>query len=531
MTNLIGKTIDRYHILEQLGEGGMATVYKAYDTRLERDVAVKIIRKKAFPEEQLDRILKRFEREAKALARLSHPNILKVHDYGEYEGSPYLVLEYLHGGTLKEKLKGKPMDWQDAIRILLPIAQALEYAHEHGIIHRDIKPSNILLTDKGQSLLSDFGIAKLLESEETATLTSTGVGVGTPEYMAPEQWTGSATAQSDIYSLGVVLYEMVTGRKPYTADTPAAILLKQASEPLPRPNSYVSDLPDSVEKVLLKALAKNPKDRYQDAGALVEGLEDVLIETSKSRNSSATPKVSRPVEPDLDTQDTYLQGETYATNLQTAALNYKKTTPEQYLAQSKKIEQRGGNRFIPRWRALLWITLGWIIGEIIVWMVILPLLGLTDGLDGAIDGVSSGIFVEPVLGVIHGTVIGFVTTYILFKEKMLSSWKNIFWITLGWALGGGIISSQIGNGFSEPLYGFILALVLFKEHSLESWKDIFIIIFGWLIGLIIAYKITSSFTYDGTRIGSLIASGIFSFLKGVVNATILIWALRKESKP
>jgi WD40 repeat protein/serine/threonine protein kinase len=322
MTDLIGKSIDRYHILEQLGEGGMATVYKAYDMRLERDVAIKIIRKKAFPEEQLDRILKRFEREAKALARMSHPNIIKVIDYGEYEGSPYLVVEYFPGGTLKQRL-GKPMPWQDAVRLLIPIAEALEYAHEQKIIHRDIKPSNILLMQKGQPMLTDFGIAKMLEVEDAATLTGTGVGVGTPEYMAPEQWTGSATAQSDIYSLGVVLYEMLTGRKPYTADTPAAILLKQATEPLPRPSAHVRDLPDSIEKILLKALARNPKDRYKEAGALVEGLENLLIGTSKSREFAVTPSKNKPVRPDLDTRDTYLQEETYSTKLQ--AETYDKT--------------------------------------------------------------------------------------------------------------------------------------------------------------------------------------------------------------
>jgi serine/threonine protein kinase len=225
MSNLIGQSLGRYQILEQLGEGGMATVYKAFDARLERDVAIKIIRTDQFAPAVLERILKRFEREAKALARLTHPNIVGVIDYGEHEGAPYLVMPYLPGGTLKQYL-GKPMPWQDAVHILLPVAQALEYAHEHNIIHRDIKPSNILLTEKGQPMLSDFGIAKILESDETATLTGTGVGVGTPEYMAPEQWTGHAGLQSDIYSLGVVFYELITGRKPYVADTPAAIQIR-----------------------------------------------------------------------------------------------------------------------------------------------------------------------------------------------------------------------------------------------------------------------------------------------------------------
>ena len=164
MSNLIGQNLGRYQILELIGEGGMATVYKAHDTHLEREVAIKIIRREAFPPDQLDTILKRFEREAKALGGLSHPNIVGVIDYGEYEGSPYLVMVYLSGGTLKDRL-GKPMPWRDAVRLLIPIARALEYTHEHNIINRDIKPSNILMTEKGQPMLTDFGLVKIFEDK------------------------------------------------------------------------------------------------------------------------------------------------------------------------------------------------------------------------------------------------------------------------------------------------------------------------------------------------------------------------------
>jgi serine/threonine protein kinase len=145
MTELIGQYLGRYHIVKQLGEGGMATVFKAYDTRLERDVAVKVIRKLVFSPDELEKMLKRFDREAKSLAKLSHPNIVGVMDYGEYEGSPYLVMEYLPGGTLKQRL-AEPIPWREAARLLLPIAHALEYAHQQKIVHRDIKPANILLT-------------------------------------------------------------------------------------------------------------------------------------------------------------------------------------------------------------------------------------------------------------------------------------------------------------------------------------------------------------------------------------------------
>ena len=286
MPNIIGQSIERYRILEQVGEGGMAVVYKAHDARLERDVAIKIIRRELFGQTVIERILKRFEREAKALARLSHPNIVRVIDYGEYRNSPYLVLEYLCGGTLKDRL-GKPMPWQKAAQILTPVARALEYAHEHQVIHRDVKPSNILLSEKGLPMLTDFGIAKLLETEETQTLTGTGMGVGTPEYMSPEQALGKEVdGRTDIYSLGIILYEMVTARKPYIADTPLAVVLKQVSDPLPKPSIFAPDLPPRIEQLLVKVLAKSPDDRFENANAFAIALEELQTNPKQAKDRS-----------------------------------------------------------------------------------------------------------------------------------------------------------------------------------------------------------------------------------------------------
>jgi serine/threonine protein kinase len=271
-----GQSIGRYHLIEPLGQGGMATVYRAYDTHLECEVAVKFIRMERLSPEDAEKTLKRFEREAKELARLNHPNIVKVTDYGDYNGTPYLVMPYLPGGTLKQ-MAGKPVPYTLAARLLAPVARALEYAHEEKLIHRDIKPGNILLTRKGQPMVADFGIAKILDAESGATLTSTNVAIGTPEYMAPEQWLNQISPQTDIYSLGIVFYELVTGRKPYIADTPAAVFLKQSNDPLPRPRDFVVDLPEEVEKVLYKALAKKLEDRYADMGQFAAALEGLTL--------------------------------------------------------------------------------------------------------------------------------------------------------------------------------------------------------------------------------------------------------------
>jgi serine/threonine protein kinase len=306
MSSLIGQNFGRYQILELLGEGGMATVYKAYDTRLDREVAIKVIRRDAFPQDQTEMLLKRFERESKSLAKLSHPNIVGVIDYGDFEGSPYLVMEYLSGGTLRQKL-GRPIPWREAVQMALPIANALDYVHDRNIINRDVKPSNVLLTEKGQPMLTDFGLVKLFgdEAKDSTHLTSSGTGLGTPDYMAPEQWTGETTAQSDLYSFGVILYEMITGHRPYTADTPAGVLLKQATEPLPLPTRYITDLPRDVESVLLKALAKEPQDRYPNMHTLIAELQNLLagrgvqaslIKTETLREKM-TGRVSKPAAP------------------------------------------------------------------------------------------------------------------------------------------------------------------------------------------------------------------------------------------
>lgn len=273
---LVGHSLGRYHIIEPLGQGGMASVFRAYDTNLDRDVAIKVIRPDV-DQTMGNEFLKRFQHEARALAKLDHPYILKVLDYGEQDGLPYLVMPFVPGGTLKQKM-GQPIPYPEAAALLAPIARALDYAHHQNIIHRDVKPANILISTSGAPLLSDFGIAKMLESGGGTQLTATGVGIGTPDYMAPEQWMGKADPSTDIYSLGVVFYEMITGHRPYTADTPAAVLLKHLRDPLPRPRIFISNLPEAVEQVVFKALAKEPANRFSDMGEFAKILEKLARE-------------------------------------------------------------------------------------------------------------------------------------------------------------------------------------------------------------------------------------------------------------
>ena len=215
-----GVALGPYRILERLGRGGMATVYKAHHPALDRYVAIKVL-PEFFAEDETYR--DRFQQEARSVARLKHPNILNVFDYGQTDEITYLVLELVEGGTLAQIL-GSPMELEDVVRILRPLASALDHAHSQGILHRDIKPSNILIQKDGAPVLADFGLSRMTSS--VRRLTASGTVMGTPEYMSPEQVVGEAIGStSDLYSFAVVAYEMLTGRVPFQADTPAAVLL------------------------------------------------------------------------------------------------------------------------------------------------------------------------------------------------------------------------------------------------------------------------------------------------------------------
>jgi serine/threonine protein kinase len=287
MDDLRGKTIGHYQIVEELGRGGMAIVYKAWQPSLERFVALKVL--PAYFQHDPE-FLARFHREAKSAARLSHPNIVHVYDSGESNGVHYIAMEYVDGGSLQERLAAGPISLRETQAILTQIADALDYAHDRGLVHRDIKPANILFTADGQPKVTDFGIARATDGTH---LTRTGVLIGTPEYMAPEQAEGQAVDhRTDLYALGVVLYQMLTGRAPFRGTTPHATLHAVIYEaPLP-PRQLAPGLPSDVEAVILKAIAKKPDERFQRGAEMAAALRKALSATVTKRPAKAAPRRS-----------------------------------------------------------------------------------------------------------------------------------------------------------------------------------------------------------------------------------------------
>ncbi len=265
-------SIGKYRLIEKIGRGAMAEVYKAHHPTLDRYVAIKILH--SFLSEKTD-ILNRFQREAKHIASLSHPNIVQVYDFDTFGVLYYMVMELIDGATLKNLIKdyqteGQLIPFKESVRIITDVAKALAYAHSRGVVHRDIKPANIMIDKSNRVVLTDFGLAKITSGPQ---FTTTGALVGTPAYMSPEQGIGQpGDFRSDLYSLGSVFYQMVTGRFPFIAETPIATVFKHINAPLPWPRTINPDIPEELEGILVKLLEKNPTDRYQSADELVEDL-------------------------------------------------------------------------------------------------------------------------------------------------------------------------------------------------------------------------------------------------------------------
>jgi serine/threonine protein kinase len=283
-SSLVGRTLGSYKITEQIGWGGMAAVYLGYQATVDRSVAIKVLP----PHPALDaNFTERFQQEARTIARLQHPHILPVFDYGTHEDILYLVMAYVEGGTLQDVMKDGAITPAQVAKVLREIGHALDYAHRQGVIHRDIKPGNILLDSEGHALLADFGIAKIGGNQ--ADLTGSAV-VGTPAYMSPEQAQGMALdGRSDIYSLGVVIFELLTGEQPFEGETLIQVMMKVIQEPPPDIYKARADLPPSLTPVMERVLAKKPEERYQTATAFATAFEDVI------RNASETEAPTTPI--------------------------------------------------------------------------------------------------------------------------------------------------------------------------------------------------------------------------------------------
>jgi serine/threonine protein kinase len=279
MSFSIGENVGPYRIMEQLGQGGMATVYKAYHASLDRYVAIKVMHP-AFLDDHTFKA--RFQREARMVAKLEHPNIVPIYDFSEHEGRPYLVMKFIEGETLKARMERGKLNNTEIARIVEVVGGALAYAHSQNILHRDIKPSNVLLGKDGNIYLADFGLARMAISGESSLTTDRLVG--TPQYISPEQALSKPDldARTDIYSFGVMVYEMVVGRVPFNADTPFAIIHDHIYTPLPLPRQVNPAVSEGVERVLLKALAKNPKDRFAE-------IKDFVIAFRQAIKASELP--------------------------------------------------------------------------------------------------------------------------------------------------------------------------------------------------------------------------------------------------
>ncbi len=358
-----GETVGPYRIIAPLGRGGMATVFKAYHTTLDRDVAIKVLHSNLGDNRNF---LERFKREAKIVGKLNHSNIVPVYDFSEEGGQPYLVMMYVEGHTLKDEMKQGPMPLERVLEVMHAVGDALSYAHAQGVLHRDIKPTNVMITHDNKIYLTDFGLAKMTEASETSL--SRDMMIGTPHYISPEQaQSQTLDRRADVYSLGAMLFEMLSGYVPFQGDTPYEVIHQHIYNPPPSPRSVNAEVPHELEYVILRALQKKPSDRYSSVQEMLDDLEKavstLMSKRAKRKKKTAKrapkpkpkPQAPTPSEPQLSTLQTRT---TTSQTMLSPEFSRLKSLPEEGIAEkAKEREKSNGGGWMPIFIMLLFILI------------------------------------------------------------------------------------------------------------------------------------------------------------------------------
>jgi serine/threonine protein kinase len=537
MTNLTGQTLGQYQIHEELGRGGMATVYRATQTTIGRDVAIKVLPSHFL---QDTTFLERFSREVRVIAQVQHRSILPVYDFGERDGMPYIVMAYMAGGPLSDYMRqhGR-MSLDDTVRIVEQIAEGLDHAHSKGIIHRDFKPSNVLLDEYSNAFLADFGIAKI--EEATAHLTGSAI-IGTPAYMSPERYENVAiSGASDIYALGITAYQMLSGAHPFNAESPTQWLRAHLYDPVPDIRAARSDLPVTVQPVLERSLAKDPAQRYQQATVFAADLKQAAtsgatapapppapspdlggptIPMDEPVAQLETPPPHVPTVPKPDTDPTVeptpvVPEEEYAT----IPTPPEPSAPVAAARPAAVARSEAAAPSVPIWQPLLIVAIGWAVIGAIFAVVHLPSI------------FALGLFA------IAGVVVGLALRWV----ERSSHWQHVLAIGIGWTIALFLLGSLLGWGgvliepgwpvlpvaISAALIGTFVGVVLRWARSPLGWTQVPLIALGWAASFPIASfveRVISQFT------PSLIYLPLYWAVAGAIGSAVTFWVLGRAQR-
>jgi serine/threonine protein kinase len=501
MINKLGK----YELHEKLGEGATAVVYRAVDTSLRRVVAVKVL-KPALGADPSS--FERFRQEAQAASSLFHPNVATVLDMGEADGRYYIVMRYIPGQSLDRLLKEKgPLSWDATLKMAAQIGSALQVAHKHGFLHRDVKPSNIICTPEGDYILTDFGLQRALMS--TGLTSHTGAGLGTPPYIAPEIWEGKdGVPATDLYSLACVVFEALTGELLFPGKTPPGIMTRHMLTGPKFEDGWSMGLPQGVENVLRKALAKAPDERYPDIPSFVKELEKLEFAEFVPVISISPNEFTRPQYPEITLNE------------------FEKPIIVQEHSQPFIEDENHKQSESP-----IYPVKNWLVGNLVfnlkspVWFLIIWAIG------GAIFLISMERY-NPFILAIGSVVISFGMGVVFWSEKLISNFKSILWIMFGWTI---ISVFEIFIGFSfmafliiSPLIGGLsIGLVMRKEMVISNMKSILWITLGWSL----AYIASILVYYISAPTNPIIITGAtVGVITGLIGGSIMLLQINGEQR-